>query len=179
MRCQTEPATPSQVHAEAHNMTLLAKLLSTDLARISSACHGVRGLHDMRQLRTLAEHLDEIRQHAHAVAALTAEHERLPALDFVLHKLEHVRKSSQCLCALYLVDDLFSPVDEARQGNIRILDTVRTGEVLDHYACQCTHCGARYEVEENEYYRTWWAWRVTPTRPLARPAPSQAIAVHA
>lgn len=149
-------------------MTLLANLLSADLAKTCSAYRSVRSLHDLRQLRQLAEHLDEIRDHAHTLPEIATQSESLAARDFVLHKLEHVRNTQQCLCALYLVDDLFSPAEEARQGHIRILDTVQTGEIVEHYECQCTRCGARYQVEENEYYRTWWAWRVSPNKQSAR-----------
>lgn len=159
-------------------MTLLDRLLSNDLAQITAASRVLRALRDARELRTLASHLDDIRAHARALSARQPADERAAALDFVLHKLEHVRSSSQCLCALYLTDDLFDPREEARLGHVRVLDTVRAGEVLDHYACQCTQCGTRYQVEENEYYRTWWAWRVAPARPLRRPAQTRSPAVH-
>lgn len=159
-------------------MTLLDRLLSNDPAQISAASRVLRALRDARELRALVNHLDDIRAHARALSARQPTDERTAALDFVLHKLEHVRSSSRCLCALYLTDDLFDPREEARLGHVRVLDTVRAGEVLDHYACQCTQCGTRYQVEENEYYRTWWAWRVAPARPLIRPTQTRSPAVH-
>lgn len=144
-----------------NTMTLLANLLSADPKKNSAAYRSVRKLHDLKQLSQLAEHRDEIRAHARTLALDTSQSEDAATLEFVLHKLEHVKKSQECLCALYLIDDLFDPADEARHGNVRILDTVRAGSAIDYYECQCTHCGTRYQVEENEYYRTWWAWRLT------------------
>lgn len=162
---------------EAQNMTLLADLLSADPKKVSSACQSLRALRDRTILAPLTEQLDAIRNQARALAQQPAPDERIAALEFALHKLEHVQKSKACMCALYLTDDLFDPREEARQGHIRILDTIYTADSLDHYECVCEDCGARFQVEENSYLRTWWAWRVD-RHPIAAQRPSQAMHAH-
>lgn len=160
-------------------MKLLADLLCADPKKSSAAYRNVRKLHDMQQLHRLAEHLDEIRAHARTQAPQISQGEEAATRDFVLHKLEHVRKSKGCICALYLIDDLFNPAEEARHGNIRILDTVLAGSVVDYYECQCAHCGTRYQVEENEYYRTWWAWRIAQKSTRSHIKPQYRAVTHA
>jgi len=166
-------------------MTLLADLISKDPLRVWSASCAIRKMRDPKQLAALAEHTTAIQESARDLLARNAGHASASQLEFALRKLAHVSKSKECLCSLYLVDDLFNPKDEAQQGHIRITDSLRGNDnEIELYKCQCAHCGTRFQVEENNYYHTWWAWRhvrktssttaMKPRAPTAAPVQSAA-----
>ncbi|WP_018609874.1 hypothetical protein [Uliginosibacterium gangwonense] len=142
-------------------MPLLNDLTSKNAQRTWIASNAVRHLRDKGELAALAQELDHIRECIDHIEFNDGFRGYFMDIEFALHKLEHVRRSHECICSLYLTDDLFNPVEEARQGNIDILKTVLLdGKWVDHYECRCVLCGAQYSVEENEYDHRWWAWRL-------------------
>jgi hypothetical protein len=141
-------------------MSILEDLMSKDSHRIWSAACAVRNLRDHGELVRLASHLDEIRESTRDVSLGGALRSNSTHLTFAFRKLEFVSGSSDCLCALYEMDDLYNPETEKTSGHVRILDTIFTDEKwIDHYQCECVDCGAQYRVEERDYHYTWWAWK--------------------
>jgi hypothetical protein len=140
-------------------MSLLDDITSRDPVRIWSGSCAIRTLRDKRELGILATHLDMIRERTQGVPLGGALRPNSSHLQFALRKLEFVKSSSQCLCVLYLEDEMYDPGKEEAQGNVCILQTVRLdGGWVDHYHCQCSECGANYRVEERESHYTWWTW---------------------
>ena len=83
-----------------------------------------------------------------------AFHPNARHLAFAIGKLEFVKDGRGCLCALYERDHFYNPVDEEKNGRIRILDTTFvSGPYVDFYDCECVTCGARYRVIEREPMR--------------------------
>ena len=143
-------------------MRLLDDIVSRDPARIWSSACAIRTLRDKQALSTLASHLDMIRERTQGVSLGGALRPNSSHLQFALKKLEFVKSSSECLCALYPQDEMYDPAKEEAQGHVRILETVRlAGGWVDHHQCACSLCGANYRVEEREYHYTWWAWMRT------------------
>jgi hypothetical protein len=119
-------------------------------------------LRDIEELKYLATHLEEIKEKTKGVPLGGAVRSNSTHLDFAIRKLEFVEVSNECLCRLYLLDDLYNPDREQKAGNIRISGEVLIdGKWIDYYECECTLCGQRFRVEEREYHYTWWAWRLT------------------
>jgi hypothetical protein len=143
-------------------MSILEDLTSKDSHRIWSGACEVRNLRDRGELARLASHLDEIRESTRLVPLGGALRANSSHLTFAIRKLQFVVDSSDCLCALYEMDDLYNPETEKTAGHVRIIGTVLTGEKwVDHYECECIDCGARFRVEEREYHYTWWSWKRT------------------
>lgn len=142
-------------------MNLLDDLTSQNAQRAWAASNTIRHLRDANTLQTLANQLDTIRKSISRIEFDDGFRGYFMDIEFALHKLEHVHRSDACMCSLYLTDDLFNPVEEARQGNIQILKTViLDGKWVEYYECRCAECGAFFRVEENEYDHRWWAWRL-------------------
>ena len=141
-------------------MNILEDLTSKDAHRIWSGACAVRQLRDHAELMRLASHLDEIRDSTRNVALGGALRPNSSHLAFAIRKLQFVLGSTECLCTLYTMDDLYNPDTEQQSGYIRILGTTFIdGTWIDYYDCECVACGARYRVEEREYHYTWWAWK--------------------
>jgi hypothetical protein len=176
----------SQNLPEAYNMTLLADLVCKDPKKVWFSSCEVRRLRDIKQLLQLADHLEEIKDNFKDASLRAALAQGSAEMEFALRKLEHMKKSTECMCSLYLVDDLFNPVEEARLGNIRMNSTVQgSSKGIEHYECECALCGTKYLVEENEFGHTWWAWRLVRNgvadrarAPYVLHAPIQQIGLH-
>lgn len=142
-------------------MGLLDDITSNDPGRIWSSSCAIRVLRDAEELRHLASRLDEIKRETKGIALGGALRPNSTHLDFAIRKLEFISSSKDCLCMLYLLDDLFDPKKEEKAGNIRITGTTCIdGKWVDHYSCECVLCGKGFQVEEREYHYTWWAWRL-------------------
>jgi hypothetical protein len=146
-------------------MSLLEDLISRDSTRIWSASCAVRHLRDEAALVELATHITHIRESTHGVDLGGALRPNSSHLAFALRKLEWVRDRQGCLCGLYTHDDLYSPVEEAAKGNIRIQQThLLEGGYVDFYEVTCALCNTPFKVTEQEYHYPWWRWE-----PLNRP----------
>ena len=142
-------------------MSLLDDITSKDPHRIWSSSCAIRVLRDMDELKYLAAHIEEIKQKTEGVPLGGALLSNSTHLDFAIRKLEFVKSSDECLCRLYLLDDLYDPNREHKDGNIRITGVVRIEDKwVDYYECECLLCGQRFRAEEREYHYPWWAWRL-------------------
>ena len=142
-------------------MSLLEDITSGDPHRIWSSSGAIRLLRDMDELKDLAGHIEEIKQKTEGVPLGGILRSNSTHLAFALRKLEFVKSSSECLCRLYLMDDLYDPNREQEAGNIRITGEVRIeNKWVDYYECECVLCGQSLRAEEREYHYTWWAWRL-------------------
>src|SRR5687768_447474 len=106
-------------------MSLLEDITSKDPYRIWSSSGAIRELRDIEELKYLASHLEEIKQKTAGVFLGGALRSNSTHLDFAIRKLEFVKTSQECLCRLYLLDDLYDPDRELKAGNIRITGVVR------------------------------------------------------
>ena len=143
-------------------MSLLQDITSQDPQRIWSSACAIRKLREPRELSLLAAHLDEIKVSTNNVPLGGALRPNVSHLTFAIRKLEFVRDSTQCLCALYLLDDLYNPLEEEQAGNVSVLDTTSNAEEWTTiYECQCRVCSAGYRVVEEQggHYPTW-AWQL-------------------
>ena len=141
-------------------MSIFEDLISKDSTRIWASACAIRKLRDKQLLAELADQIEAIRAATNGVPLGGALRPNSSHLDFAIKKLEHVRSSSECLCSLYLMDDLFDPNSEAKDGNVQILETTRIdGKWIDFYTCRCTSCGAIFKAEERQYHYSWWAWK--------------------
>ncbi|MFT3745989.1 MAG: hypothetical protein QM785_17095 [Pyrinomonadaceae bacterium] len=141
-------------------MSLLDDLISKDPKRIWEASCAIRTLRDPEQLATLSRSLNLIRSSTKGVYLGGMTRPNSSHLDFAIRKLEFAASSDDCLCTLYLMDDLYDPKGEEREGNILITETVNAdGGWIDHYICECSLCDGRFRVEEREYHYTWWSWK--------------------
>jgi hypothetical protein len=144
-------------------MSLLEDITSRDPRRIWTSSCAIRTLRDREELALLADQIDNIRESTNNIPLGGAMRSNSTHLDFAIKKLEFIKSSTNCLCCLYLLDDMYNPVQEEQQGNIRILGTTLIGpppgRYIDYYECECTICNAKYRVEEREYHYTWWSWR--------------------
>lgn len=142
-------------------MSLLEDITSKDPHRIWSSSGAIRLLRDIEELKYLAGHLEEIRQKTDGVFLGGAVRSNSTHLNFAIRKLEFVKTSQECLCRLYLMDDLYDPEREQKAGNILInREALIEGKWIDYYECECALCGQRFRVEEREYHYTWWTWRL-------------------
>ena len=140
-------------------MSILDDLTSGDSQRIWQGACAIRHLYDHEELMQLAGHLAQIRDTTRGVALGGALHPNASHLAFAIGKLEFVKDVRGCLCALYERDHFYNPVDEEKNGRIRILGTTFvSGPYVDFYDCECVTCGARYRVIERDYHYTWWGW---------------------
>lgn len=135
-------------------MSVLEDLTSRDPARIWAAACVVRGLTDPELLATLVTHLPEIRANTRGINLGGGLIQKSYHLDFAFTKLEYIRDQKGCLCGLYPLDMFFEPAAEEKSGHVTLLST--QSYTTD---CQCTRCGARYQVEEQDYHYTFWEWR--------------------
>jgi hypothetical protein len=143
-------------------MNLLDDLLSRDPHRIWSASCAIRTLRDRQTLTVLAQGLEQIKTHTKGIDLGGALRPNSSHLAFAIQKLEFIRSETVCLCSLYPLIDLYSPIAEEKDGNIQIESTnlfAGDGQWVDFYLCTCTSCKARFRVEEREYHYTWWAWQ--------------------
>ncbi len=141
-------------------MSLLDDLLSQDPHRIWSASCAIRILRDRHVLIDLAQNIDLIKEHTKGINLGGALRPNLSHLEFAIRKLAFIQTGAECLCALYPLDDLYSPNKEEEAGNIRIESTnLIDDKWVDYYLCSCTSCNARFRVEEREYHYPWWAWQ--------------------
>lgn len=132
-------------------MSVLGDILSKDPHRIGSAWGAICHLRDKYELAVLIDHLDDIRMATRGVAWGGALRPNSGHLDFAIRKLELLKHSDECLCALYPMDDLYHPADEAKTGHVEIEATVLDdAKWVDHYVCRCMLCDRRYRVEERE-----------------------------
>ena len=107
----------------------------------------------------LASHLDEIREATRDVNLGGILRPNSTHVSFALRKLEFVRNSDACLCALYEMDDLYDPETEQNSGHIRILGTTLADDgYVDCHECECTTCGTVFRVQARQYHYTWWIW---------------------
>ena len=142
-------------------MSLLEDITSKDPYRIWSSSGAIKELRDIEELKYLASHIEEIKQKTTGISLGGALRSNSTHLDFAIRKLEFVKTSKECLCKLYLLDDLYDPERQHKAGNIRITGVVRIeGKWVDYYECECALCGQRFKVEEREYHYTWWTWRL-------------------
>ena len=144
-------------------MSLLEDILSKDPHRIWSASGAIRHLRDRDELAVLIARLDDIKQATQGVPLGGALRPNSSHLDFAIRKLEFLKHSGECMCALYPMDDLYNPADEAKAGHVEIESTV-LGEAkwVDYYVCRCMLCDKHYRVEEREYHYSWWKWSLMP-----------------
>ena len=141
-------------------MSLYEDITSKDAQRIWSSSCAIRTLRDPEQLRFLANHLDEIRSSVKGVELGGALRSNSTHFEFAIRKLELFKSSTECLCGLYPMDDLFDPNKEQEANNIDITDVIRIdGKWVDYYECRCNLCGQRFKVEEREYHYAWRAWK--------------------
>jgi hypothetical protein len=142
-------------------MSVFEDITSKDPHRIWLSSGAIRESRDMEELKYLASHLEEIKEKTKGVdlggmVRLNSTH-----VDFAIRKLEWITTSTECLCRLYLLDDMYDPERESKSENIRITRVAQPeGTWVDYYECKCTLCGQRFRVEEREYHYTWWAWRL-------------------
>ena len=143
-------------------MSILSDIVSKDPHKIWAACGAIRQLRDVEQLQQLANSLDLIRLSTRGVPLGGALRPNSSHLDFAIRKLDYIAKAEGCLCALYLVDDLFDPDREANAGNVRLYD--EPGEkspYCSYYSCSV--CGQKFKVEAREYHYPWWEWSYIDT----------------
>ena len=138
---------------------LLDDLVSGDAGRIHSAVWAIIRARDPVVLDPLASALAEIRSATADVDLGGIVFPNRASLAFALRKLEHHRDRAGCLCALYPGLLLIDPEREAEAGHVRILGVTKIQDRwIDSYSCECTACGARFEVKEGESHYTWWQW---------------------
>jgi len=140
-------------------MSILDDILSKDPHRIWAASGAIRHLRDKQELSVLIARLDDIKLATRDVALGGALRPNSSHLDFAIRKLEFLKRSGECLCALYPMDDLYNPADEAKAGYVEIEATVLDdAKWVDYYVCRCMLCDRHYRVEEREYHYGWWKW---------------------
>ena len=144
-------------------MSVLDDILSKDPQRIWLASGAIRHLRDGDELAVLVAHMDDIKQATQGVPLGGALRPNSSHLDFAIRKLEFLKHSSECMCALYPMDDLYNPANEAKEGYVEIKATVLDdAKWVDYYVCRCTLCDKHYRVEEREYHYWWWKWSLMP-----------------
>ena len=142
-------------------MSLFEDITSQDPHRIWLSSGAIRLLRDIEELKYLASHLEDIKEKTKGVELGGMVRLNSTHLDFAIRKLEFITTSKECLCRLYLLDDMYDPERESKAKNIRITGVVRIeGKWVDYYECECTLCGQGFRVEEREYHYTWWAWQL-------------------
>ncbi len=148
--------------------SLLDELTSGDAQKIWSASSAIVHLRDAQTLDDLAAHLDEIHAKTNGIALGGAFFPNRERLNFALKKLSFHKNNQGCLCHLYPDYVMYNPSNEAKEGNVQILETTYQQEKwVDFYTCQCSLCGTQFHVEEREYHYTWWGWKITSEKPAA------------
>lgn len=141
-------------------MRLLDDLTSRDPKRIWEAACAIRKLRDHGELTALAAALDQIKSSTKGVDLGGMLRPNSSHLNFAIRKLEFVRDRSDCLCELYMQDDMYDPEKEAAEGNVGLTESVVSDDGwVEYYACGCALCGAKFRVEPREYHYTWWEWQ--------------------
>lgn len=140
-------------------MGLLQDITSRDPERVWLSSCAIRTLRDADEIAVLVHNLDEIKQKTKRLNLGGSLRPNASHLDFAIRKLEFLKSSSDCPCALYLMDDLYDPAKEEKEGNIQITGTIMADWGVDHYECICKLCGVRFRVDERQYHYTWWAWQ--------------------
>jgi len=154
---------------------VLKNLIYGDFNAIKSSFKEISYMRDMDRLRKLSKEIKGITEATTLVLDKNHRHVRFSCgtiapvyhfhhkgkqyPDFAVMKLEFVKNSNECLCELYSVASIFSPLDEEEKGNIKILKTYKLNSRSDaYYLCQCTFCQIEYKVHPREYHAPWFEW---------------------
>ena len=140
--------------------TLLEDITSGDAHRIWASACAIAKLRDTSELDLLSAHLAEIEAKTSGIPLGGALFSNSEYLKFALRKLRYHQAKAGCLCRLYPEMVMFNPAREEEAGNIRILDTIYSGQWISCYLCQCTLCATVFRVEEGDYHYMWWAWQI-------------------
>lgn len=139
---------------------VLADITSRDPQRVIAAMWTIVASRDPAALDALAAALPEIERATKGLELGGIFYSNDETLAFALGKLRYHRDGAGCLCGLYPGHLLYDPEKEAAAGNVRILETRHVDEKwLDSYGCQCTACGALFEVKYGEQHASWWEWK--------------------
>lgn len=133
---------------------LLQDFLSRDENRISSAIDVVNGSGDSVLLAPVAAELRAV-----LVSLQEADFVIVDGnpVELAVDRLEIVR-SGGCLCATYPRRSA-DPQREADAGWVRIESETRDAPgARPRRVVVCTSCGSMFDVEEGEYWATWWKW---------------------
>jgi hypothetical protein len=141
-------------------MTALEDLTSKDLTRIRSACAVITDSRDRKWLKELSDSLRLIRENTQNLELGGALCPNSYHVDFVIKKLQFIRRSDECLCALYPDNMFFNPTQEQEKKRLQISDTIHIdGKWVDYYLCECTQCQSKFKVEERYGHYMWWSWK--------------------
>jgi hypothetical protein len=141
-------------------MTALEDLTSKDLTRIRSACAVITDSRDRKWLKELSDSLRLIRENTQNLELGGALCPNSYHVDFVIKKLQFIRRSDECLCALYTDNMFFNPTQEQEKKRLQISDTIHIdGKWVDYYLCECTQCQSKFKVEERYGHYMWWSWK--------------------
>ena len=108
-------------------------------------------------LLELAGRLPEIEQATREVELGGMFRSNRATLELAFRKLRlYGEGNGGCPCSVYSWIDAFDPTREAAAGHVVVQMITPTNRPC--YACKCTRCGARYNVQEGEGHYVWWEW---------------------
>lgn len=140
---------------------LFDDLISRDPQRVWSATSEVTTLRDPQTLDLLAARLPEIRDKTANLELGGALFPNKERLRFAIRKLEYWHAKAGCLCRLYPEYILYNPKQEAKAGNVTLLEEQANAATRETTCqCACTVCGTVFTVKEAEYHYTWWQWQI-------------------
>lgn len=137
-------------------MSLLEDFVSGDTSRVLHATWEVIGSRDRKLLDPLLPHLRQIHRATENLSLGGMLRSNSANLDHALEKLENLQRGT-CWCENYAGFDRYEPDRERAAGYIQILSTSEPGWSMT-YACECTNCGRKFDVEQGDYHVMWWKW---------------------
>lgn len=138
-----------------------------------SACKIIELGQNHKKISPLVKFLPEIKEITVGLnmGGMFAPNQRF--VDFAIKTIEFHKETKECYCGLFvekykltndvidreLLYDGFNPNNEAKKGNVKILDTIRIeNKWVDFYLVKCLKCQKQYKVEEREGHYMWWKW---------------------
>jgi hypothetical protein len=139
-------------------MSVLDDLMSGDRQRIWSASWEILRSRDENLLLDLARRLPDIERATRDVELGGMFRSNRGTLEVAFQKLRFYGDGNGgCPCSLYSSIDAYDPTREAAAGHV-VVHSLTPAPDRPCYACECTRCGARYNVQEGEGHYVWWEW---------------------
>ncbi|EWH08049.1 hypothetical protein DS2_19346 [Catenovulum agarivorans DS-2] len=143
---------------------LFTKLFSGDLDEHRNALNEIIELRDVGRLKSLSKHLKPISEASALILDSRIGHSdyfydgrRYP--HFAILKLDFVKSTEQCLCNLYTMASLYTPLKEERLGHIKVVEKTKLENGWpDYELCICCYCQQNYKAYYREHHGPWYKW---------------------
>ncbi|MHC5218400.1 hypothetical protein ACYSNR_17320 [Enterococcus sp. LJL128] len=138
---------------------ILEDILSKDPQKVWAASCAIISLgQDEEVINKLLPFLDKIKKGTRGVAlgGYLAPNQRF--VDKAIKTISFYQENKSCSCCLF--DEMSNPVDEQKNSNVFLLETVAypDSSYVDYYRVQCKKCNAGYQVFERQSHFPWWEW---------------------